>query len=199
MELNEIAYIFLGYTPLLDQPEEFNTRMNWGSMQRYFQCITTKDFESLRPFKVLRGENGVPPIHFVNGHCDIPKDYQIPEKMYYYLDEEQIEINILDDNQFEILKTNALTKPTPEEPIANIQSNYIRLLPRSIKFVVFSYVRKPKEVKYVVSNALGYAKYDSVNSVQLEWDEYNQISIILIVLESLGIVATREEIQSKKK
>ena len=199
MKLSEIGYIVSQYTPLLDQPEEFNTRMNWGQMQRYFQCVKEKDEKSLRPFKAIRGENGVPALHFANGQCDLPLDYQNHISMYYILDGEQVRVNILGDNNFENFKTSPIEYPTAEYPISNIQSNYIRLLPRNIHFAVFSYYKKPKQILYAIDNTLGYSKYDAVNSVEFEWDEENQVQIIMLVLQSLGIQATKEDIQSKKK
>jgi len=200
MTNQEIAYIIHQYTPLLDQPEEYNTRINWGQMQRYFQCVGAKDYVSLRPFKIIRGENGVPALHFANGQCTLPADYQnYQDNMYYLLDGKPIRVHILEDKDYENFKTSPIEYPTAKFPIANIQSNYIRLLPRNIHFAVFSYFKKPTKAVYAVDSSFGYAKYDSINSVNLQWDETNQVAIIILVLQSLGIQATAEDIKNRTK
>jgi hypothetical protein len=199
MTLEEIVYILSQYSPIWDQPEEVNTRLNWGQSQLYFQLIAAKDWVSLRPFKVIKGENGTPPLHFVNGVCNVPSDFQVEEKAYHILDGDEVRINILDDDQFEVFKTNGMEYPTQKYPIANIQSNYIRLLPKDIRFVVFSYIKTATPVFYAVDTTLGYAQYDSANSIEFEWEETEQVAIIMIVLSSLGINTTKEEIESKRK
>jgi hypothetical protein len=174
MTPDEIGYIISQYTNVLDHPEEFNTRMNWGQNQLFNECIRKKDFESLEPFKYARG-------------------------MYYLLDSKPIRVNMLNVNDYENFMVSPLEYPTKEYPIANIISDRIRLLPKDIRFVVFTYIKKPTEIFYAIDTSLGYAQYDPANSVEFLWDEHNQVTIIMLVLESLGIVATREEINAKKK
>jgi hypothetical protein len=199
MRLDEIGYIISQYTNVLDQPEEFNTRMNWGQNQLFYECIKNKDFSPLEPFKYVRGENGTPPLTFVNGICLLPTDYVFERGMYYLLDGEPIRVNVLNVKDYENFMVSPLEYPTKKYPIANIISDHIRLLPKDIRFVVFTYIKKPTDIFYAIDTSLGYAQYDSVNSVEFEWDENNQVTIIMLVLESLGIIATREEINAKKK
>jgi len=199
MTPDEIGYIISQYTNVLDQPEEFNTRMNWGQNQLFNECIRKKDFESLEPFKYVRGENGTKPLTFVNGNCLLPSDYVYARGMYYLLDGDPIRVNMLSVSEYENFMVSALEYPTKEYPIANIISDRIRLLPKDIRFVVFTYIKKPTEIFYSIDTSLGYAQYDPDNSVGFLWDEHNQVTIIMLVLESLGIVATREEINAKKK
>jgi hypothetical protein len=199
MTPDEIGYIISQYTNVLDQPEEFNTRMNWGQNQLFNECIRKKDFESLEPFKYVRGENGTKPLTFVNGNCLLPSDYVYARGMYYLLDSKPIRVNMLSVSEYENFMVSALEYPTKEYPIANIISDHIRLLPKDIRFVIFTYIKKPTEIFYAIDTSLGYAQYDPDNSVEFLWDEHNQVTIIMLVLESLGIVATREEINAKKK
>ena len=199
MRNDEIAYIISQYTPLLDEKEEFETRINWGQTQFFFECVKNNDYSKLHHFKRIRGENNVPPLYFANGQCDLPDDFQKEEYLYYLLDGVQVRINLTNDRMFEMLKTNRLVKTNPKNPIANIQSNYIRLLPTTVHFVVMSYLTSPTPIKYAVTTDQGYPQYDANNSQELLWDVDDQVAIIMLVLKSIGITATKDDIKDKSR
>ena len=60
--------------------------------------------------------------------------------------------------------------------------------------VDFTYIKFPTKPVFAYTITNGYVEYDSVNSVELEWDEVNQLDILYILLSDLGVVATKADV-----
>jgi len=177
------------------EPERLQDFVQKANLDQFYECYTKKDWESLRPFSVLLDGKVKPLLHFDNGKAILPTDYFGNPTM---LTEAGERVNIVDDDKdFDELKSHKIEYPTAKYPIANIQSNFIRLEPDTIRYCRFSYIAKPNQVKFGYKNTRGFVEYDPVSSVSLAWNDNNVIQIIIRVLQSFGIIKTEEEVKNK--
>jgi hypothetical protein len=126
-------------------------------------------------------------------------------------DPEKRMIDVLTDAQWDDIAGNSLKRPTSKYPVCNFQSGYIRFLPKDLQFVHFVYLRypvKPVYDYYIKANgeyvylAPGQAyalqpgeegSQGQINttvvsqSVEIEWDEVNQLDIIYLMADFVGI------------
>lgn len=84
---------------------------------------------------------------------------------------------------------------TINEPVAMLQGTVIKILP-SITGYSFDlgYIRMPIEPFYAVDSSLGYNKYNSGDSIDLEWDDINKLDILAILLSDIGVIVGRDDI-----
>lgn len=84
---------------------------------------------------------------------------------------------------------------TINEPVAMLQGTVIKVLP-SITGYSFDlgYIKMPAEPVYAVDSSLGYNKYNSGDSVDLEWDDVNKLDILAILLSDMGVIVGRDDI-----
>jgi hypothetical protein len=179
------------------EPERLTDFTNKAILEQFLKCYMGKDFESLRPFSVLRDGGTLPMILFNNGRAALPDDYFGNPTMLTDYNEK---VNIVDDDkQFDELLSHKIEFPTAKYPIANIQSNFIRLKPDTIRYCIFSYIAKPTPVQFGYVTTRGYVEYAPSLSVELAWNETNIIQIIMLVLRDFGVLASKEEVKSKIK
>jgi hypothetical protein len=110
---------------------------------------------------------------------------------------EQKQVEILDGGTFDNRKSHKIEVPDLAHPIATFMSTYIKFLPKNVQFVNFTYLGTPTPVHYATQSVFGFPQYDSVNSAELLWDESDQIEIIKIALQELGVIASQEDIKNK--
>ncbi len=163
-------------------------------------AITQRIDDDLAAFSVHLGRAGTMAFTISSvGEATLPLDFFYPTGMIYHLvkpdgtiREKQVEI--LNDKEWNDYVTSQVITQTKEFPIANMKSGYVRFLPKNLQRVDFTYLRKPVKPVYAVTNTQGYIAYDAANSVQLEWDEPNQLDILYILLSDIGIVTEKADI-----
>lgn len=152
---------------------------------------------ALRKFKKVMGANDTMPLIVTAGIAPIPDDYFARKSGWYYYNGDKVQINFVEDYQYDALLTNKTEYPTAEFPIANIQSNYIRFNPTTVNHVTFSYYTKPEVPVYAVTYTQGYAEFDAENSSEVLWTEGDIPALIQLILQSFNINATQTEIKQK--
>jgi hypothetical protein len=197
VNLNEVRYIISRFTDRADAPEEFDARINFGHNKNFSIQWEAKNWDALRPFKVVRGGD-TPPLYVTNGYSTLPSDYfgRASATVFYQGEEKPVEF--LEDLDFDDRKSNPIEYPSIEYPIGNIQSARIRFLPKSLQYVNFSYIRSPEWVHFGYTNLRGFVEYDPVTSVELPWDDENTVAIILMVLSDMGIQATPDQVKKAR-
>lgn len=197
MNLGEIRYILSQFTDRDIRPEEFDTLID--SAQRAHFLAKQGDEKALRPFRVHKGiDNETPPLFVTNGVAALPSDFHSYKSAFNIVDGEPRQAEEVDDWEFDNRRQHSFENPTILFPLINLQSDYIRVLPKTIQYLTFEYIKKPDTVHFGYSIAKGYTEYDPTTSVELEWDETNQIEIIQIALNNLGVQASVDEIQKKR-
>ena len=193
-DLIHILGLFIKDTVESERLQDFVQK---AQLDQFYQCYMNKDWESLRPFSVLYDGKVKPLLHFDNGKAVLPVDYFGNPSM---LTDKNEKVHIVDsDDEFDEIMSNKINFPTEKESLANIQSNFIRLEPDTIRYCRFSYIAKPVPVKFGYKNTRGFVEYDASSSVSLAWNDNNIIQIIIRVLQSFGIIKTEEEVKSQIK
>lgn len=178
--------------------EIFETYYNDGSLKLFLQRYAEKNFEALRQFKKVMGDSTTP-LHVTNGVAAIPVDFFAFESAYHKAFNETWLINFVDDATFDNLLAHKIEFPTLEYAIANIQSNYIRVRPSELRYIIFSYFIKPTPITYAVYDTRGFLEFNEAGSSPLMWDENNIVALVQIILQSIGINLTQSEIQQKQQ
>lgn len=170
-------------------PEEYQPGRPLPAQLFEITRINTMD---LSPFKKFLGKKEDEPPLIVDsyGYATIPDDLYYPSVMEY----KNRNIEIVSDELWNLRKSDALLKGTERNPIANFQNNFIRFNPLKNCFVDFIYLRNPIKPVFAYTLTKGYIEYDENNSIELEWNEINQIDIIAILLFDLGINIEKPEI-----
>lgn len=182
----------------LGLPEEYTPGM-WLTSQ--LPEVTRITSEALKPFIVYMGKKDESPLMVTGGYANIPADYYYPLSMFYKFVTalnmvKTRTIEICTDKKWAEVLSSAVVFPTVNRPYCNFKDTYIQFQPDVIRQVHFSYIRKPKTTVYAIKESpVGY-EYDPDNSVELEWNDTNQIDIINILLGDLGVVARRMDIKA---
>lgn len=160
--------------------------------------ISQRITDDLLPFKMFMGRSGQPKLQVAaNGEAVIPADFFYPLSLLYAVVDGTLkykEVDILTDKEWTDYMSSSIITPSKKYPIANFQKNYIRFMPVNLQSVEFTYLKKPVDPVYAFTYANGFLEYDPINSVELEWDELNQIDILYMLLSDLGIIVTRGDI-----
>ena len=176
------------------EPERLQDVYNNGQLSQYYKCFALKDWESLQPFSVAMDGGTLPLLHFTGGRAPIPIDYEGNPQM---LTPWNKKVNIVDDEEYQHLIEHDIEYPDRDHVIANFKSNFIRCEPKDIRYLNFTYVAKPKPIKFGYKTDKGFVEYDSASSIELLWNDRNIIQIIILVLQSFGVVASQQEVQSQ--
>lgn len=200
--------------------EQFNALLNLCQLKHLKACIgLPEDYqpgqwlsrrapevtrvvsEAIRPFIVMMGKDDTGYLAIVNGYADVPEDYFYPLSMYYNTPEvnevsKVKKIEIVTDLRWEFVVSSHVVYPTLMKPYCNFKSDYIQFAPKEITSATFTYVRKPAEAMYVLKETADGFEYDEENSVQLEWNDINQLDIITLMLEQLSISIGRADLYS---
>jgi len=198
MNCNDVRQILARFTKLDENPEELDARINLAQNQRFAQCYEAKDFESLRPFKANAGEDGVP-LYVINGRATLPNDYFAYESATIIKDGVSRQVEFVEDAEWDNRKQNYIEIPNWDYPLGNMHFSYMRVLPKTIQYVLLNYFFAPPDVKFGYTKAHGYVEYDPMTSVDLLWNAENVTAIILLVLQGLGIKATSEQVKQAEQ
>ena len=199
MNLEKIVFTLGQFTNLRKRDAEIDDLLNFAQRQ-YFALV--KDNESItRRFLVYKGiDNNTPPLQVsVNGTANIPSNYvaSAMTSMTVMVKGVQRQVEILDSFTFDNRKSHAIEVPDLLYPIANFQPTYIKFLPRNVQSVNMTYLGNPPDVHYATKNTAGFDQYDSSKSAELLWDEPDQVEIIRIALQELGVIVSQQEIKDK--
>jgi hypothetical protein len=163
-------------------------------------AITQRIDDDLAPFSVHMGRDGELPLVIpATGEALLPADFFYPTGLLYKLSNpdgtvDDKEVVLLTDKEWNDSVSSQIIMPTKSYPIGNIKNGYIRFLPKNLHFVDFTYLRKPVVPVYAYTIIDGFIEYNPTNSIELEWDELNQIDILYILLSDLGIVTAKADI-----
>ena len=91
---------------------------------------------------------------------------------------------------------NYITAPTLEHPIGYIVKTGLKVYPANLTGATVIYYRKPVTpvFKTVVGSDLKLT-YDTVNSVELEWDDGSKLDILNMILQDMGLNIERGDVQ----
>jgi len=160
--------------------------------------ISQRITDDLLPFKVFMGRYGTPKLQIdQNGEAVIPTGFFYPLSLLYPVVEISLtynEVKVLTDSGWSDYMSSSIITPSKKYPICNFQKGYIRFSPKNMQSVEFTYLRRPVDPVYAYTSDSGFIQYDPVNSVELEWDEPNQIDILYMLLSDVGVVVTRGDI-----
>lgn len=157
--------------------------------------ISRKNKEDLRPFLVEAGIKDNPAIPVdLNGFADIPKKLYYCSTLEYWkplpplLGGYEVKpIEILTDLQYQDRQGSSIIYPDIDHPICNFQKDYMRFLPSGLGYVHMIYYRYPSNCLYAIKYVNDMPVWDPNNSVDLEWNDDNQLSVMVLLLGDLGI------------
>ena len=174
----------MGYTL---SPEQYNLYLQKANFELFNQSL--KDWENkqvitdiLYPFKVKAD------LTFAAGVATRPADYARNSAAWYDDGATIVPIEVVTDAELPDRINNAITAPTAAYPIIYFLNEKINILPVSITTGVdLLYIKKPGTPIYKekVDNEINV--YDSVNSVQLDFDEIYHPDIVRIIIKFTGI------------
>ena len=164
---------------------------------RYAESMESGDWTALESFITVYGDNGTSLFHFTNGVGTKPADYFGNPEMYHTVGTDKIRVRFVSPNDFVELATHKIEYPSKNYPIANVRDWYIKILPIDIRYTTFSYIKKPIPVHYEYTRTRGYVEYSPSGSSFPGWNESNQIQIIMLALQDLGVLVSQEQIKSK--
>ena len=184
------------YKQRVGLPEEYAPGM---PLPKLSYEITARLTEDLRPFKVVIGGGSSTPVNMdTDGHLVYPADYFYPTSITYYNVTGGLtyirKVERLNDLEYEEAVSSISTAPDEMFPVCNFQASYIRFTPIMTGNLSMTYLRLPKDAKYVVKLTDGYYEYDAVNSIELEWGDIQIIDILAILLGDLGIPLSNQNI-----
>lgn len=146
--------------------------------------ITQKITDDLRRLKEIMGGR-TKPLMLVDadGYADLPSDYIHYSSIRYDSTlnandcadenkESSVPVEVLRDNDFDARLWSDIKKPWTKYPFSRFNNDHIEFRPRTIKFVVFSYIRMPQAANLVYTlNDESEIVYDADASTQLEWPQ----------------------------
>lgn len=126
--------------------------------------IVQKITDDIKELKVWMGGPDKPMLQLNSkGRVSFPEDYWHPASLFYvqskknscgdFVNKER-RIQIVTEDERVTRLSDSLTKPTMTNPICCLYSNYIQFYPVELRFVHFTYLRKPEDP---------YFDYDIVN------------------------------------
>lgn len=199
-------------------PELFGTLINAASLKHFKRRIglpeqyqpgapfpaqvaevSVKESFDLNPFLVYADQYSGP-IIFTEGRAAYPKSFAYPlgaSHLYYSShtrrDHERF-FDIVNEKQWGERINSVNESPNELFPIMRFGPDSIVVYPETIRIVRMAYYRWPIPAEYRVKVENGINVYDVDGSVELEWDEVNQLDIAAILLSDIGVAVAREDI-----
>ena len=197
MNLGEIRDIIVQFSDAGKQPEDFNSLLHWASSELFAMKFAQGDKVALAPFQANRGD-GTVPLFVVNGIATLPDDYHGWPEMSVVYDGTYHRVKIVDNKFWNIHKASSIEYPDKKYPIARIEENQVRVLPKTTQYIILDYLKKPRVPVFGWTNTNGFVEYDPTTSTELEWEDAQQVEIIVMILSSLGVAVTKEQINDRK-
>lgn len=199
-------------------PELFSTLINAASIKHFKRRIglpeqyqpgapfppqvaevSIKESIDLKPFLVYADQHSSP-IIFINGRASYPKAFAYPlsaSHLYYSSfasSDYERAFDIVNEKQWAERVHSVNESPDVIFPIMRFGPDFIAIYPESIQIVRMVYYRWPAPAEYRLRVQNGVNVYDVDASVELEWDEANQVDIAAILLSDIGVAVAREDI-----
>lgn len=99
----------------------------------------------------------------------------------------ELDIEIVRDNQWGRRLESSIKAPSKRYPIANIQSNFIEIMPKEVQMIRMVYLRYPNTPSWAYTIQNNRPVYDSINSVDIDAPEEALNEIAMSCLSFLGI------------
>jgi hypothetical protein len=80
-----------------------------------------------------------------------------------------------------------INTPTNKRPVAELRNTYIQIMPKTVSFMRFEYLRHPLKPVWAYDMVSNRPVYNSVNSVDIDAPKEAQNEIAVIALSYLGI------------
>lgn len=196
MNLDEIRNILTNFVQRDWAGGQWTAELNHAQLK--YLDFAIKSEKEMHQLKVKKGE-GSPPLYVIDGYADIPTDYFFFLSMNAPSGSDYTPIRKCDDETFNYLRNSSVEYPDSQYPICRFLDTQIQFLPTSILYVNFVYYKVPPTPVYGYTLTDGYLKYDTSTSTELDWHEDDQIAIIQIMLQDLGFITTREQLEAQKK
>jgi len=131
------------------------------------------------------------------GHMLLPLNYVHPTEIAYIKITNQCcgtpplvqpkSIEKIDDDKWNRRLANSIKKPSKDFPVCNFLKDRIRIEPRDLGRVEFSYLRIPNTPVWAYTLVGGVEQYDPLNSVDFDWSEILFTDIAKMILGYLSI------------
>lgn len=167
-----------------------------AELKLFYRLHTAGRMDALSGFRVVMGD-GTDPLHVTQGVAPLPSDYFCSPGGYYMNGTVPTLVNFVEDNEYNRLIAHVYEYPDAKHPIANIQVDSIRVRPTTVKFIVMNYISHPTEPVYATTEDRGFVEFDATGSTAVRWVGPEIVLLIQEILQSLGVIATQSEIQSK--
>ena len=194
MNLGQIRNILTNFIERDWSPAQMEAELDFAQL-RYFDIARKMD-KDLYQFEVKLGEEE-PPLYVTNGLATIPTDYHEFISMTAPLGGEFPPIRKCDSYLFDYLRQSPIEFPTADYPICRFFGTQIQFLPTTIIYVNFMYYKTPQTPVFGYTTTYGAIEYNSATSTELDWHEDDQIAIMQIVLQDLGVIVSTEQIKEK--
>ena len=168
-----------------------------ASLSLFMQRYAEGHLDSLRGFKVVMGEGGVPGLIVTNGTAAHPAGFFEVMSGYYYFGAAPVLINFVDSESFDHMLQSSVEFPTVRYPIACVDSQTIRFEPKIVNHVRLTYLSKPVPPVYYADYSTGIPEFDASKSSKVLWTESDIPVIISMILQSLNIIINPTDINIK--
>lgn len=134
----------------------------------------------------------------VDGYATLPTGYHYPSTLTIKLlngaNIKYRNVKIVSDHEFAEKIGSSARYPDKYFPIANILGGKIRFAPTNFKYSHFVYLMTPERPVYNLKYNRGFAEYDPSGSTELNWDDANLITIMVIALQEIGVSVASAEL-----
>lgn len=199
MTLDKLFWLVGQFVNIDKYSEESCLLLNFAQNQYYKANVDDEGI--IWPFiKTLGIDSGTMPLSIsAIGSAIRPLDFQrhIDATIIYEGKQEQIER--VENWEFHHRLGQAIEVPTRKYPICTYYGTTIKFAPKNLQYCNLTYLSTPPEAVYAYKPENGLLVYDPDNSVELLWTEHDQVEVIRILLQELGVIITSEEINNKSK
>lgn len=98
-----------------------------------------------------------------------------------------VPVKILDNDKLYYRNLSPIYTPNIESPVATFFDDFIQVYPINLGYVQLDYLQRPKPVFWASTEVDELPVYDPINSIDFEWDETTENSIVLFILELAGV------------
>jgi len=194
MTLEQIRNIVVNFVQKDWTPEQFASELHYAQL-RYFNIVLGMD-KNCQQFVVKMGE-GDPPLMVSGGWATLPSDFFRFISATIQTGSDYVRVRPCDVEQFDYLRQSPIEYPTSDYPILRIIDDRVQFLPADVLYVNFIYYRVPYAPVWGYTISGGVMVYDSTTSTELDWDEDDQIGIIQVLLQDLGVIVSQDQIRQK--
>jgi len=123
-------------------PERMNIVLPQVQREFFFDRVRAGDSDALQPFSKTMGDDSTP-LTFSSGFADLPPDYYSGGSGYYMLGANPRHVNFVSDRAFEYAIVHPTEYPTLEYPVGCIQGNRVKIRPKDVNHIRFTYYTRP--------------------------------------------------------